>query len=430
MTADPRVTAVGGTRTVPAPDPLAADYLLLVLRLDQHVPGLIDAYFGPASIKAKVDMESRRAPAALRDDAAALRERVTAEVTQPDRRAWLTAQLIALETQAAVIAGESIPYEQHVTRAFDFVPRRVSEAVLDEAARRVDELLPGDGDVNTRIAAWDKTLEVPADRRPVVMDWLLEHFRVRAAELFGLPSGERISVHEVRDQPWSAYNWYDGGLQSRVDVNIDLPTHLPGFAQTVAHEAYPGHHLEHAWKEAGLVERGRLECSALTINTPECFISEGLADVGFDFVAPPAERTELLADVFELAGVPRGHDPVRRTEVAERAVTLLRPRETLRTSRVNAALMLHEDGVARDEVLEYLVRAGRYPRHVAEKRLEFLEHPLWRTYIFVYSEGEALLRDWLEAVSEADRPGRFARLLHEQLTPGTIREELREQGRA
>ena len=430
MTAEPRVPAVGGTRTVPAPDPIAADYVLLVLRLDQHVPGLIDAYFGPASLKAQVDMESRSAPAALRDAAATLRERVDAEVADPDRRTWLTAQLIALETQAAVLAGDPISYEEHVSRAFDFVPRRIPEAVLDDAARVVDELLPGDGDLVARVAAWDARMEVPAERRLVVMDRLMERFRLRAAELFGLPSGERLRVTYVRNQPWSAYNWYDGGLQSRVDVNTDLPTHLPGFAQTVAHEAYPGHHLEHAWKEADLVERGRVECSALTINTPECFISEGLADVGFDFVSPPDERADLLAELFELAGIPDGADSVRRREAAETATALLTARETLRTSRVNVALLLHGDGVARDEAVEYLVQAGRYPRNVAEKRLEFLVHPLWRTYIFVYSEGEALLREWLEAVPEADRPGRFARLLHEQLTPGTIREELRDEVRA
>lgn len=31
------VPAVGGARTVPAPDPVARDYLLLGLRLDQHI---------------------------------------------------------------------------------------------------------------------------------------------------------------------------------------------------------------------------------------------------------------------------------------------------------------------------------------------------------------------------------------------------------
>ena len=287
MTAERRVPAVGGTRTVPEPDPIARDYLLLGLRLDQHVPGLIDAYYGPASLKAQVELEPKRSPAALRDDAASLRARVAEEIDAPDRRTWLTAQLVALEAQAGALAGDALPYVEHVARAFDFTPRRVPDEALDAAARRIDELLPGDGDLIARIDAWDASLEIPEDRRSAVMDWLLERFQARSAELFGLPPGERLRVSFVRNQPWSAYNWYDGGLRSRVDVNTDLPTHLPGFAHTVAHEAYPGHHLEHAWKEADLVERGRVECSALLINTPECFISEGLADLGFEFASPP-----------------------------------------------------------------------------------------------------------------------------------------------
>ena len=50
---------------------------------------------------------------------------------------------------------------------------------------------------------------------------------------------------------------------------------------TLAHEAFPGHHLEHAWKEQRLVtEQGRVEASIQLINTPEAYISEGLAEVG------------------------------------------------------------------------------------------------------------------------------------------------------
>ena len=70
--------------------------------------------------------------------------------------------------------------------------------------------------------------------------------------------------------------------------------------------------------------------------------------------------------------------------------------------------MLHAEGAPRAEALDYLVSAGRFPRAIPEKRLEFLEHPLWRTYVFVYSEGEALLRRWVDSVPEQDRPGRFA----------------------
>ncbi len=55
------VPAVGGTRKVPAPDPIATEYLLLGLRLDQRIPGLVDGYFGPAELKARVDTEQLRA---------------------------------------------------------------------------------------------------------------------------------------------------------------------------------------------------------------------------------------------------------------------------------------------------------------------------------------------------------------------------------
>ncbi len=93
------------------------------------------------------------------------------------------------------------------------------------------------------------------DRLPAVVDWLVERFRERAARLFGLPPGEDLRVSLVTGQPWSGYNWYDGGGRSRVDLNTDLPVRAPELVITVAHETYPGHHLEHAWKEADLVDR-------------------------------------------------------------------------------------------------------------------------------------------------------------------------------
>ena len=39
MTAGATTLAAGGERHVPVPDQVARDYLLLGLRLDQHVPG-------------------------------------------------------------------------------------------------------------------------------------------------------------------------------------------------------------------------------------------------------------------------------------------------------------------------------------------------------------------------------------------------------
>ncbi len=415
------VLAVGGGRMVPAPDPVARDYLLIGLRLDQHIPGLVDGYFGPAELKAQVDMEQLRSPGRLRDDAVALRERLADEVPEPDRRAWLEAQLIALETQAAALAGEALPYLDHVARCFAYMPPRRPAAEFETAAARIDDLLPGEGPLGERLAAWDARFEISVERLPAVVDWLVGRFRASAAANFGLPDGEDLRVSLVTGQPWGAYNWFDGGRRSRIDINTDLPVHAAQLVGTVAHEAYPGHHLEHAWKEADLVDaRGRLESSILLINTPECLISEGLADLGLRFAVPPAEHVDLLVELFERAGLPVADDPVAAREAAELTDALAAPRWALTASPGNAAILRHADGRGHDEVLDYLCDVGRYAPAVAAKRLEFIEHPLWRTYVFVYAEGEALLGRWLEAVPEADRAARFGRLLHEQLTPASV----------
>ncbi|HEV8404066.1 MAG TPA: hypothetical protein VGQ31_13630 [Candidatus Limnocylindrales bacterium] len=422
MTAtDVRVPAVGGRRTVPAPDAVARDYILLALRLEQHLPGLVDGYHGPAALKAQVDMDQRRSPAGLADDASALRARLPLEVAEPDRRAWLDGQLIALETQAAALAGDALPYLDHVTRCFDHTPAWIPDERFDDAAARIDDLLPGDAVLEDRLAAWDARLEVPADHLPAVLDWLVERFRGVAAGLFGLPDGEGVRLGLVRDQPWSAYNWYDGGRHSRIDVNTDLPVRAPSLPAMMAHESYPGHHLEQSTKEAEQVDRlGRLESSILLINTPESLISEGLADLGGRFVAPATERTDLLVELFERAGI-ASSEPAETRATAARAAAIEAQRRTLTTIGGNAALLRHVEGRSHDEVATYLRAVGRLAPARAEKRLEFIEHPLWRTYVFVYAEGEALLERWVEAVPEAERAARFARLLREQLTPAAVR---------
>jgi hypothetical protein len=420
-----RTTAVGGVRQVPVPDPVARDYLLLALRLDQHVPGTVDGYYGPADLKAQTDMEQLRSPARLAEDAAALRGRLATEVDDAARHHWLDLQLVALETLARTRAGEAIPYLDQVTRCFAFTPARRPASTLEAAASALEELLPGTGTLGERLAAEDARWTIEPDRVRAVADVLVARYRDRAAALFGLPAGGELTVTLVRDQPWSGYNWYDGGYRSRVDFNLDLPIRLPAFAGVVAHETYPGHHLEHALKEQVLVEElGRGEASILLINTPECLISEGLANLGRDFVLPDEELAELLVELAPIAGLPLAADPAALREAASRAAAIRTQRAILDESRLNAALMLHADGVPREQVVTYLVDVGRFSPETAEARLGFIEHPLWRLYIYVYSEGEALLRRWLHAVPAAERAARFGRLLREPLTPPAIQAEI------
>ena len=252
-----RVTAVGGTRTVPAPDAIARDYILLGLRLDQHIPGLVDGYFGPADLKAQVDMEQLRPPArfARRRAGAARPAAGRGRRSRPARLARRPARRARGPGGRPRRRGGAVPRPRHALLRPP--PARRPDVVFEEAAARIDTLLPGDAPLSDRLADWDRRFEIPLDRLPSVVDWLVDRFRARAAATFGLPSGEAVRVGFVSEQPWGGYTWYDGGRRSRVEINIDLPSRATTSCTSSPTRPTPGHHLEHAWKEADLVDARR-----------------------------------------------------------------------------------------------------------------------------------------------------------------------------
>jgi hypothetical protein len=265
-------------------------------------------------------------------------------------------------------------------------------------------------------------LTIHPDLVPAAADHLMAIFRARAA---ALPDAEAARISMVRERPWSGYNWYEGGRRSRVELNLDLPIRAGDLVHTVAHETYPGHHLEAATKESRLVDRGgRTELTLLSINTPECLLHEGLADLGYRFAVPADDEVDLLAGLFRVAGLAVDADPAAARAAAETQARVGQARRVLWGIGGNAALLRHVEGRSRAEVVDYLTSTARYTIGRAEQRLDFIEHPLWRAYVFVYREGEQLLARWLERVPEGDRTARFARLLAEARSPTSIEAEI------
>jgi len=288
--------------------------------------------------------------------------------------------------------------------------------------QRLDELLPGSGDLHARLGARDARLTIPADRLSGILDWVVAELRSLSGTVFSAPEGESLSVSLVTDEPWSAYNWYDGDLRSRIQFNTDLPTRAHQLVGTLGHETFPGHHLEHAWKEQRLVrEQGRVEASVQLINTPEAFISEGLAEVGPRLLVDPERWQYLLTGVCERAGIELSRDDAQREWEISGAL------RALRGSGGDAALQLHAGGRSRDQVRQFLIADALRTPEQADKALDFITHPLWRTYVFCYAGGEQLLSRWCSKAGDlAEQRARFTRLLTEQLTPSGIAAELAE----
>ena len=399
---------------------LVESYLTLGLRLDRHVDGMVDAYYGPPGLAAAVAAEPVLPPERLVADARALLAQLAAGVpldgpgsedsSAPARRHWMAAQVVGLATTCAKLAGEPIGYADEVEACYGVRPTRVDEEALVEAHRRLDEVLPGSGPLAERLVAWRESHAVPVDLLGVAVASLAEDLRARTDELFGLPDGEHVDFELVTDQPWAGFNYYLGDLRSRVAINTDLPVLSTGLAHLVAHEAYPGHHTEHTRKEVGLVRRRHWwEESIFLVGTPQCLLAEGLADLGLE-VAWGRHPEPTVAEHLRPLGI--RYDTEVVAAVAEAG-------EALGAVRTNAAFRLHEDGADPDTVIDEVARWGLLPRDRAAKAVEFLTHPTWRAYLTCYVEGFPLCRAFT-----AGDPARFERLLSEQLTPGDLADQI------
>jgi Bacterial protein of unknown function (DUF885) len=353
------------------------DYLVLGLRLGRHIDGFVDAYYGPSELAAQVEAEPLTPAEQLAADAAGLRGRAESD--------YLRAQLLGCETTARRLAGEAIDWIDEVERCYGVRPEHTDEAQFAAAHEQLDRVLPGTGDVGERHRGWRAAQEIPRERLLPEAQRLTAELRARTSELFGLPDGEQADLEAVENEPWAAFNYYLCGRRSRVVINTDLPVHAYRLPDLIAHELYPGHHTEHAWKEALLVdERGDLTETIFLVGTPQATISEGIASLAPELVV---ERDDPVVEALEAL------EPVA----------------------VNAAIQLHVDGRSRDEVVDYIARWTLVPREHAEKRVEFLTHPTWRAYISSYTSGYALCKAWV-----GGDVTRFRRLLTEQLTTSDL----------
>jgi hypothetical protein len=368
---------------------------------------MVDAYYGPPDLSERVAAQPIRPPQELGNRARRLlADLEEATELEPSRRHYLSGQATGLRTTAAKLAGEPIGYVDEVEACYGVRPHMVPEEELVAAHRRLAEALPGHGQIADRYIAWRESQVVPADRLRDAVSSLAEDLRERTKRLFGLPEGEHVDFELVTNQPWSGFNYYLGGLRSRVAINVDLPVLSIGLGHLVAHEAYPGHHTEHSRKEVGLVRRrNHLEETIALVGTPQCLLAEGLADFGLEVVVGPRPES-MVAGHLRPLGIAYDADLVAQVTVAG---------ETLNAVRGNAALLLHDQGKDEAEVIDYLARWGLMSRPRAVKAVSFLADPTWRAYVFCYVEGLPLCRRFVNG-----DPARFERLITEQFLPSDL----------
>ncbi len=388
------------------------DYLKLGLRFDRVEDGYVDSFTGDPDLRRAVAAEPQPDPADLTREA----ERLLAELPAglDDARAdYVGAHLRALACAGRKFAGDDVGFVDEVEAYFDVRIRKGDPDRYRQAHARLDEALAGGGSLADRVQAHRKAEEVPPGRLEECIHAFSSALRDRVRADFPLPEREKINYEVVTDKPWSGFNYYLGDYTSTVAVNADLKQQMSNLPRLVAHESYPGHHTEHCRKEAGLVAgKGQAEQTIFLVNTPQCLMAEGLADLAV-YAAIGPRWGAWAADIYADLGLRFDGD---------RAEALSAAAAALAEVRQDAALMLHDEHRDVDDVVAFLKTWLLVGDERARQMLRFLSSPLWRAYTSTYVEGYRLLRGWLDA--RPDGVGvteRFATLLDEPLIPSSLR---------
>jgi hypothetical protein len=398
-------------------DPVGEAYVRLVLAVGEHDPAYVDAYYGPPEWREQareagtslpeIAAEARRLAASLPETAGA-----TPEIL---RVRYLKTQLAALAAWAADRAEPGArDFQREALAYYDTAPPLRSHSEFDPVLAELDRLLPGEGPLHARVAAFNRRYEIPRERLPAVFEAAIAECRERTRRHIALPPQESFAIEYVSDQPWSGYNWYQGDARSLIQVNTDLPVRIDRAIDLGCHEGYPGHHTYNALLEAELVRRrGWVEFSVYALFSPQSVIAEGSANYGIALAFPGREKLAFEKRVlYPLAGLdPAAADLYDRVQQLSAQLDFAR----------NETARRYIDGdIDREQAIALLQTYGPSSRERAEQSLRFIER--YGAYVINYNWGRELVRRYVEAGtrSAAQRWEKFAGLLASPRLPSSL----------
>jgi hypothetical protein len=419
MTMAAGFAGTGGSGAPSGLDEIAPAYVKLVLALGVHDADYVDAYYGPPEWRTAAQAAKRSIPE-IRSEARRLLDRLA--TLRPDgsdellalRHQYLTRQLEALATRADMLSGRKLTFDEESQVLYNAVAPTLSDAHFEQILARLEPLLPGAGSLAERYEAYRKRFVIPPDRLSAVFEAAIAECRRRTLPYVNLPAGETFTVEYVKGKSWSAYNWYQGGFRSVIQVNQDLPITIDRAVDLACHEGYPGHHVYNALLEKHLVkDRGWVEFSVYALFSPQSLIAEGTANYGIEVAFPGDERTAYeRATLYPLAGL----DP----SLAESYARVQRELRGLDYASNEAARRYLEGRLDAAGAARWLETHALMSAERARQRVKFIDQ--YRSYVLNYNLGQDLARGYVEkrAAATGGRWAAFKALLASPRLPAGL----------
>lgn len=325
----------------------------------------------------------------------ALLARIPSEAENAQRKGWLTEMTLSLASLARMFSGRKLGFAERLRDQLRVTPAPIPAPLLDgyraELRDALDELGHLSGDLSADVATWEASIAVPSEEVLSRLSSLQREAQARSHRLVFDIGDDWISPEAVYDKPYAAYCDYPG---RHLWLNLEFSYTLADLKHLATHEAFPGH-LVHLARREALVARGEmpLDGAQVVTNSASSALFEGIADNGIELL-------DWIDGPADVAGI-----------------ALQRIRSAL---RCNAAWMVFEEGASIEEAAAATAAPSFQSAKVTRRRLAFLSHELRAPFLFAYWCGDHAVHEFLKATRDWDRETVMRTLYDQMHTPTTL----------
>ena len=402
---------------------IAERYVKLMLGMDTHERGYVDAYYGNPAVREEVELSGVTLEE-LKSEAEMLLHSVN-EIDMSGeeeilllRKQYLAKQLESVRARIDMADGVIFTFDEEAKFIFDANPPNLPDSFFEKIIEELGELLPGEGTVSERLKKFKADFIVPDEKVDAVFEEAINEARKRTQKHIQLPENEKFELEYVTGKSWTGYNWYKGNSHSLIQLNRDIPLSIDRVIDVASHEGYPGHHVYNVLLENKLAKgRGWLEFTVNPLYSSQSMISEGSANFGIEVAFPGAERIKYEREVlFPLAGL----DSTRVEEYYE----VFELTEKLDYVQNEVARGYLNGRLDRGQAEEKLVRLRLFTPERAAQRVRFIDQ--YRAYVINYNLGKDLVREYIESRGgTSDNPDKrwreFEALLSSPRLPSSLK---------
>lgn len=339
------------------------------------------------------------------------------KVELKNRVKYLKRMLESAIARVRYLNGERMSFDEESKALYDAVSPSYSEEHYAKLIEKLEDLLPGEGDVATRFNEFRNKYIIPQEKVAAVFEAAIAEGKRRTEEYLQLPEGESFKVEYVNDKPWGGYNWFKGNAYSLIQVNMDLPIYVDRAVDLACHEGYPGHHAYHSLIEKHmLIEKGMVEFSIYPLFSPQALISEGTANFGIKTAFPGDDRIKFEKEVvFPLAGF----DP----EEADKYYEIMELAGKLTYAGNDAARNYLDGSMTREEAIAFKMKYQLQSELRATKLMDFID--TYRSYVINYNLGHDMVEEYINKLGgTADKPEKRWQLFKELLSMPVLPSDL------